>query len=60
VFFGPDTKLSRGGSNMKVIIHPKGVILQGKAWEIRAKLKEYSYSYEYIKEWTKSAGNEKQ
>ncbi|RIW33583.1 Z-ring formation inhibitor MciZ [Bacillus salacetis] len=45
---------------MKIIVHPKGVILHGKAWEIKAKLKEYSHKYQYIQDWSKAASNEKQ
>ncbi|WNS74112.1 Z-ring formation inhibitor MciZ [Bacillus sp. DTU_2020_1000418_1_SI_GHA_SEK_038] len=36
---------------MKIYVHEKGVILVGKAWEIREKLKEYSKDYRLIKEW---------
>ncbi|MEH7124387.1 Z-ring formation inhibitor MciZ [Bacillus sp. JJ1532] len=36
---------------MKIYVHEKGVILVGKAWEIREKLKDYSKEYRLIKEW---------
>ncbi|MBN6888341.1 cell division inhibitor MciZ-like protein [Cytobacillus horneckiae] len=39
---------------MKIYIHDKGVILVGKAWQIRAKLKEYQNYYRDIKEWVDS------
>lgn len=45
---------------MKVIVHPKGVIIKGKAWEVKTKLKEYSKQYEYVEEWVKAAANTKQ
>ncbi|MBP3951084.1 Z-ring formation inhibitor MciZ [Bacillus suaedae] len=36
---------------MKVYIHQKGFILAGKAWEIRAKLKEASASFKTVENW---------
>ncbi|EDL64788.1 Z-ring formation inhibitor MciZ [Bacillus sp. SG-1] len=45
---------------MKVIVHPKGFILQGKAWEIKAKLKEYSNKFTYVEDWVKAANDAKQ
>jgi len=36
---------------VKVHRMPKGVVLVGKAWEIRAKLKEYGRTYQYVKDW---------
>jgi hypothetical protein len=45
---------------MKVTIHPKGFILQGKAWEIKAKLKEYGNEFEYVQDWIKAANKKKQ
>ncbi|WP_456274154.1 Z-ring formation inhibitor MciZ [Bacillus sp. AK031] len=40
---------------MKVIVHPKRIIISGKAWEVKEKLKEYSKQYKYVEEWTKAA-----
>ncbi|WP_083991249.1 Z-ring formation inhibitor MciZ [Alkalihalobacillus pseudalcaliphilus] len=37
---------------MKIDIHPNGIRLTGKAWEIKAKLKEAQKHYLYVKEWT--------
>ena len=45
---------------MKIIVHPKGILLSGKAWEVKEKLKEYSKQYEYLEEWIKGAGGSKQ
>ncbi|MFC0271503.1 Z-ring formation inhibitor MciZ [Metabacillus herbersteinensis] len=36
---------------MKIYRLEKGIILVGKAWEIRAKLKEYSRKYKTVQEW---------
>ena len=36
---------------MKIVIGENRVALVGKAWEIRAKLKEYSRSYQTVQEW---------
>lgn len=36
---------------MKLYVHEKGMILVGKAWEIRAKLKEYNQHYYYLQDW---------
>ncbi|MEG7380977.1 Z-ring formation inhibitor MciZ [Bacillus subtilis] len=36
---------------MKVHLMPQGVVLVGKAWEIRAKLKEYGRTFQYVKDW---------
>ncbi|MCK6204548.1 Z-ring formation inhibitor MciZ [Bacillus infantis] len=40
---------------MKIRVHSKGVILAGKAWEIREKLREYTVKHTLIKEWIDSA-----
>ncbi|MCP3738650.1 Z-ring formation inhibitor MciZ [Rossellomorea sp. BNER] len=42
---------------MKIILHEKGIILVGKAWEIREKLKQYSQQYEYVADWIHSDEN---
>lgn len=36
---------------MKIYRLDKGIILVGKAWEIRTKLKEYSHLYATVYEW---------
>ncbi|MEH7388224.1 Z-ring formation inhibitor MciZ [Bacillus sp. JJ1521] len=36
---------------MKIVIGENRIALVGKAWEIRAKLKEYSRSYQTVQEW---------
>jgi hypothetical protein len=36
---------------MKVYVHAKSVILVGKAWEIRQKLREFQKQYKTLKEW---------
>ncbi|MDQ0244326.1 hypothetical protein J2S09_001892 [Bacillus fengqiuensis] len=36
---------------MKVYVVDNGIILVGKAWEIRAKLKEYGKKYESVSSW---------
>ncbi|WP_099360606.1 Z-ring formation inhibitor MciZ [Fredinandcohnia onubensis] len=36
---------------MKIVIGENRVVLVGKAWEIRAKLKEYSRSYRTVQDW---------
>jgi hypothetical protein len=40
---------------LQVIIEKDRVILAGKAWEVKAKLKEYSRKYDTVKEWTTAA-----
>ncbi|MGG3574894.1 Z-ring formation inhibitor MciZ [Bacillus gobiensis] len=39
---------------MKIYRLPNGIVLTGKAWEIRAKLKEYGKTFRTIKEWVRS------
>lgn len=36
---------------MKMYVHEHGMILVGKAWEIRAKLKECSEQYYYLNQY---------
>lgn len=36
---------------MKIYIMPRGITMVGKAWEIRAKLKEYAKEYRTVEEW---------
>ena len=42
---------------MKVYVHNRGVILTGKAWEVREKLKQYSRQYVLVKDWVESQNN---
>ncbi|GLB58075.1 Z-ring formation inhibitor MciZ [Cytobacillus sp. NCCP-133] len=39
---------------MKVYVHTKGIILTGRAWEVREKLKQYSKQFVYVKDWVDS------
>ncbi|WP_210609728.1 Z-ring formation inhibitor MciZ [Priestia flexa] len=43
---------------MKVYVEGKQVILVGKAWEIRQKLKEYGAHFQYVHEWVSSISSE--
>ncbi|MBN8190827.1 Z-ring formation inhibitor MciZ [Bacillus sp. NTK074B] len=36
---------------MKVIVEKDRIILVGKAWEIKEKLKQYNQHYATVKEW---------
>lgn len=36
---------------MRIFIHEHGITFTGKAWEIRAKLKEYSKKYQLVAQW---------
>ncbi len=36
---------------MNIYVHEKGILLTGKAWEVRQKLKEYGKCYEYVSDW---------
>jgi hypothetical protein len=36
---------------MKIYVHDKGIIMAGKAWEIRQKLLQYRRQYELVKDW---------
>ncbi|MEI5907106.1 Z-ring formation inhibitor MciZ [Bacillus spongiae] len=38
---------------MKVYVRKNGVIISGKAWEIRAALVHYQKSYRFVNEWIK-------
>ncbi|WP_282140613.1 Z-ring formation inhibitor MciZ [Cytobacillus oceanisediminis] len=42
---------------MKVYVHNRGIILTGKAWEVREKLKQYSRQYVLVKDWVESQKN---
>jgi hypothetical protein len=41
----------KGKDAMKVYVHIKGIIMVGKAWEIKQKLLEYQRQFETVKEW---------
>ncbi|MFS0822863.1 Z-ring formation inhibitor MciZ [Bacillus sp. 1P02SD] len=45
---------------MKIVIGENRVALVGKAWEIRAKLKEYSRSFQTVQEWINQEKMEKE
>jgi len=36
---------------MNIYLHEKGIILTGKAWEIRQKLKEYANHFHLVSDW---------
>lgn len=36
---------------MKIYVHDRGIVLTGKAWEIKRKLKEYSQQHKLVKDW---------
>ncbi|RUQ26535.1 Z-ring formation inhibitor MciZ [Peribacillus cavernae] len=36
---------------MKIYVLDKGVVLAGKGWEIKQKLKEYQDRYVYVNDW---------
>lgn len=38
---------------MKVYVSEKGIILSGKAWEIKEKLKQYQNQYGYVNDWVR-------
>ena len=44
---------------MKIHLLPNGFIMVGKAWEIRAKLKEYNRSFETVEQWVNAHNIEK-
>ncbi|WP_100407061.1 Z-ring formation inhibitor MciZ [Bacillus solitudinis] len=39
---------------MKIYVREDGLILAGKAWEVRAKLKEAMKRYTYVSEWSQA------
>ncbi|WP_315613809.1 Z-ring formation inhibitor MciZ [Alkalihalobacillus sp. MEB130] len=39
---------------MKVYVHNQGIILTGKAWEIRAKLKQMQHSFDTLEQWVQA------
>ncbi|PLR99822.1 Z-ring formation inhibitor MciZ [Bacillus sp. T33-2] len=42
---------------MKVYVHEKGIVLAGKAWEVKRKLKEYSRDHMLVQDWVTSVSN---
>lgn len=40
---------------MKIYLFPQAVTMVGKAWEIKAKLAEYSKQFETVQQWLESA-----
>lgn len=42
---------------MKVYRLNNRIVMSGKAWEIRAKLKEYGRKYHYVKDWLSEKEN---
>jgi hypothetical protein len=36
---------------MNIYVHEKGIVLTGKAWEIREMLKEYAKSFYFVTDW---------
>ena len=40
--------------SMNIYVHEKGIILTGKAWEIRQKLKEYANHFHFVSDWVES------
>ena len=40
---------------MKIFVHDHGVIISGKAWEIREKLKEYGNHYQFLSDWVENS-----
>ncbi|WP_100372574.1 Z-ring formation inhibitor MciZ [Bacillus sp. FJAT-45037] len=43
---------------MKIYVHNQGVMLSGKAWEIKAKLKEAKKQYTYVNQWIATVHSE--
>lgn len=43
-----------GVNKMKIVVHENGIILSGKAWEIKQKLKEYTQNYCLVKDWVEN------
>ncbi|ARK29486.1 hypothetical protein BkAM31D_06235 [Halalkalibacter krulwichiae] len=42
---------------MKIYVHNQGVIMAGKAWEIKAKLKQAQKSYHLVEDWVHAVQN---
>ncbi|MGD6874303.1 Z-ring formation inhibitor MciZ [Sutcliffiella horikoshii] len=43
---------------MKVYVRPNNIVLVGKSWEIRNKLREYSLHHVYVKTWINALKDE--
>jgi hypothetical protein len=39
---------------MKVYVYKNGLVMAGKAWEIKQKLKEYRKDYLLVKDWVEA------
>ncbi|WP_227935071.1 Z-ring formation inhibitor MciZ [Alkalihalobacillus deserti] len=39
---------------MKIYVHDQGIILAGKAWEVKAKLKQAKKSFDLVEDWVES------
>ena len=39
---------------MKIYVHEKGIVMAGKAWEIKAKLNQARKSFDLVEEWVDS------
>lgn len=44
---------------VKIYRHDQGITLVGKAWEIKAKLREYGRIYSTVNEWVQNEKNNK-
>ncbi|MCP8966966.1 Z-ring formation inhibitor MciZ [Ectobacillus ponti] len=44
---------------MKIYVFPNRIVMAGKAWEIRNKLREYSKAYKTVAEWMEAASASK-
>jgi hypothetical protein len=44
---------------MKLYVHEKGVVMVGKAWEIKQKLMEYRRQFELVKDWVEDVNQNK-
>lgn len=42
---------------MNIYVHDKGILLTGKTWEVRQKLKEYGKCYTFVSDWIKHESN---
>ncbi|WP_081734248.1 Z-ring formation inhibitor MciZ [Halalkalibacter akibai] len=43
---------------MKIYVHNQGITLAGKAWEIKAKLKQARASFDLVEDWVNSVHTE--
>ncbi|GIN38260.1 MULTISPECIES: Z-ring formation inhibitor MciZ [Heyndrickxia] len=42
---------------MRIYIQKNGIVLSGKAWEIREQLKYYSKQYQFVYDWIKQSNS---